>query len=77
MRLAVFFVINLAAAAAFGWMAYAQGHGAGAILLRVIVVLGVLQLAYAAWLVAVSVMTRDKASEDGAKATQPVETQGP
>ncbi|MEO1153511.1 MAG: hypothetical protein AAFX59_06480 [Pseudomonadota bacterium] len=75
MRLAVFFLVSVAAAAAFGWLAYAQGHGAGAIALRVVVVLGVLQLAYAAWLVAVSVMTRDSATDE-AKAARQAETQG-
>ncbi|MEO1779592.1 MAG: hypothetical protein AAFU63_12470 [Pseudomonadota bacterium] len=75
MRLAVFFLVSVAAAAAFGWLAYAQGQGAGAIALRVVVVLGVLQLAYAAWLVAVSVMTRDSATDE-AKAARQAETQG-
>ncbi|MEO0703299.1 MAG: hypothetical protein AAFY80_14260 [Pseudomonadota bacterium] len=75
MRLAVFFLVSVAAAAVFGWLAYAQGHGAGAIALRVVVVLGVLQLAYAAWLVAVSVMTRDSATDE-AKAARQAETQG-
>ncbi|MEL6643467.1 MAG: hypothetical protein AAFQ79_05995 [Pseudomonadota bacterium] len=77
MRLAVFFLINVVAAAAFGWMAYAQGHGAGAIALRVIVVLGVLQLAYAAWLVTVSVMTRDQRADQADKTARRAETQGP
>lgn len=54
MRLALFFVINVLAAVAFGFIAASHGYGAGGIALVVIGVLAALQLAYVLWLVAIS-----------------------
>ncbi len=56
MRLAWFAAINFVTALLFGIHAYANGHGAGWIILTVIAVLVVLQLSYVCWLVAVSIL---------------------
>lgn len=79
MRLVLFSLVNLVAAVVFGLMAYSQGHSAGWIALRVVTVLVVLQLAYAAWLLAMSVLLRDRMAdgEDAKVSRRSAETQGP
>ncbi|MBF9033146.1 hypothetical protein HKCCE2091_02760 [Rhodobacterales bacterium HKCCE2091] len=51
MRLALFILVNLAVAAGFGLLAYLDGHGAGAIILRIAIVLVAVQACYVAWMV--------------------------
>jgi hypothetical protein len=56
MRLALFSLINFLVAGGFGLRAYLGGQGLSQIVLTVVIVLVVLQLAYALWLVAISYM---------------------
>ncbi len=63
MRLLLFFFVNVLVAAICGVLTFLQGHDVGTIVLRVVVVLISLQLAYVVWLFAISRLPSNKANE--------------
>ena len=67
MRIALFFVVNVAVAIGVAVLSVLQDHSLLTLILRVVGALIVLQLAYVLWMVIVARAAARKAPEDGDK----------
>ena len=70
MHLAVFFMVNVVVATAIGAMAYLDGHDGVGIALRVGGTLLALQAAYAAWILAVALLSPSRGSRGKAPGSE-------